>query len=178
MRRSPRLIGTVALLILALVVAAVLAYQAWDAAQVAEANGGEHAQRLRQVRRLAADAAGEECAAHPGRHVADLGPAIEPRPGSLLADGAFRRPKSRTGAPDDGDLVQLSFGRAVFLPLRLARRDVPHDRNRPARRRPRLGARHDGRVRQVRGPPPDREVGAQFGSPGARSARSRISPSF
>jgi signal transduction histidine kinase len=33
MRRSPRLIGTVALLILALVVAAVLAYQAWDAAR-------------------------------------------------------------------------------------------------------------------------------------------------
>jgi len=32
MRRPPRLIGTVALLILALVVAAVLAYQAWDAA--------------------------------------------------------------------------------------------------------------------------------------------------
>jgi signal transduction histidine kinase len=31
MRRSPRLIGTVGLLILALVVAAVLAYQAWDA---------------------------------------------------------------------------------------------------------------------------------------------------
>src|SRR6185312_7311016 len=33
MRRSPRLIGTVALLILALVVAAVLAYQALDAAR-------------------------------------------------------------------------------------------------------------------------------------------------
>lgn len=33
MRRSPRLIGTVALLILALVVVAVLAYQAWDAAR-------------------------------------------------------------------------------------------------------------------------------------------------
>ena len=32
MRRSPRLIGTVGLLVLALVVAAVLAYQAWDAA--------------------------------------------------------------------------------------------------------------------------------------------------
>ena len=32
MRRSPRLIGTVALLILALVVVFVLAYQAWDAA--------------------------------------------------------------------------------------------------------------------------------------------------
>ncbi len=32
MRRSPRLVGTVGLLILALVVAAVLAYQAWDAA--------------------------------------------------------------------------------------------------------------------------------------------------
>ncbi|HXT18980.1 MAG TPA: HAMP domain-containing sensor histidine kinase [Gemmatimonadaceae bacterium] len=31
MRRSPRLVGTVALLILALVVCAVLAYQAWDA---------------------------------------------------------------------------------------------------------------------------------------------------
>ncbi|HTI63434.1 MAG TPA: HAMP domain-containing sensor histidine kinase [Gemmatimonadaceae bacterium] len=33
MRRSPRLVGTVALLILALVVCAVLAYQAWDAAR-------------------------------------------------------------------------------------------------------------------------------------------------
>jgi signal transduction histidine kinase len=33
MRRSPRLVGTVALLILALVVCAVLAYQAWDAAE-------------------------------------------------------------------------------------------------------------------------------------------------
>jgi signal transduction histidine kinase len=33
MRRSPRLIGTVGLLILALVVAAVLAYQGWDAAR-------------------------------------------------------------------------------------------------------------------------------------------------
>jgi signal transduction histidine kinase len=33
MRRSPRLIGTVALLILALVVAGVLAYQGWDAAR-------------------------------------------------------------------------------------------------------------------------------------------------
>ena len=33
MRRSPRLIGTVGLLILALVVAAALAYQAWDAAR-------------------------------------------------------------------------------------------------------------------------------------------------
>ncbi|HVE35921.1 MAG TPA: HAMP domain-containing sensor histidine kinase [Gemmatimonadaceae bacterium] len=33
MRRSPRLIGTVGLLILALVVCAVLAYQAWDAAR-------------------------------------------------------------------------------------------------------------------------------------------------
>ncbi|MDB4878297.1 MAG: hypothetical protein JWM41_4743 [Gemmatimonadetes bacterium] len=33
MRRSPRLIGTVALLILALVVAALLAYQAWDTAR-------------------------------------------------------------------------------------------------------------------------------------------------
>src|SRR3954465_9595318 len=33
MRRSPRLIGTVALLILALVVCAVLAYQGWDAAR-------------------------------------------------------------------------------------------------------------------------------------------------
>jgi len=33
MRRSPRLVGTVGLLILALVVCAVLAYQAWDAAR-------------------------------------------------------------------------------------------------------------------------------------------------
>ncbi len=33
MRRSPRLIGTVGLLVLALVVCAVLAYQAWDAAR-------------------------------------------------------------------------------------------------------------------------------------------------
>ena len=33
MRRSPRLIGTVGLLVLTLVVAAVLAYQAWDAAR-------------------------------------------------------------------------------------------------------------------------------------------------
>jgi len=33
MRRSPRLVGTVALLILALVVCAVMAYQAWDAAR-------------------------------------------------------------------------------------------------------------------------------------------------
>ncbi|MEO7086014.1 MAG: HAMP domain-containing sensor histidine kinase [Gemmatimonadaceae bacterium] len=33
MRRSPRLVGTVGLLFLALVVAAVLAYQAWDAAR-------------------------------------------------------------------------------------------------------------------------------------------------
>src|SRR6185503_21026201 len=33
MRRSPRLVGTVALLILALVVAAVLAFQAFDAAR-------------------------------------------------------------------------------------------------------------------------------------------------
>jgi signal transduction histidine kinase len=33
MRRSPRLVGTVALLVLALVVCAVLAYQAWDAAR-------------------------------------------------------------------------------------------------------------------------------------------------
>src|SRR4051812_15802793 len=33
MRRSPRLIGTVGLLVLALIVCAVLAYQAWDAAR-------------------------------------------------------------------------------------------------------------------------------------------------
>src|ERR1700753_2189019 len=33
MRRSPRLVGTVGLLVLALVVCAVLAYQAWDAAR-------------------------------------------------------------------------------------------------------------------------------------------------
>jgi uncharacterized membrane protein YsdA (DUF1294 family) len=33
MRRSPRLVGTVGLLIMALVVAAILAYQAWDAAR-------------------------------------------------------------------------------------------------------------------------------------------------
>ena len=33
MRRSPRLIGTVALLVSTLVVCAVLAYQAWDAAR-------------------------------------------------------------------------------------------------------------------------------------------------
>lgn len=37
MRRSPRLIGTVGLLILALVVCAVLAYQAWDAARSQQA---------------------------------------------------------------------------------------------------------------------------------------------
>ncbi|HEV8234749.1 MAG TPA: hypothetical protein VGP84_09130, partial [Gemmatimonadaceae bacterium] len=33
MRRSPRLVGTVALLVLALVVCAALTYQAWDAAR-------------------------------------------------------------------------------------------------------------------------------------------------
>src|SRR3954451_23044396 len=33
MRRSPRFVGTLGLLILAMVVAAVLAYQAWDAAR-------------------------------------------------------------------------------------------------------------------------------------------------
>src|SRR5690242_5605641 len=37
MRRSPRLIGTVGLLVLALVVCAVLAYQAWDAARSQQA---------------------------------------------------------------------------------------------------------------------------------------------
>src|SRR5262249_17224773 len=37
MRRSPRLIGTVALLIMALVVSAALAYQGWDAARSQEA---------------------------------------------------------------------------------------------------------------------------------------------
>src|ERR1043165_2709889 len=40
MRRSPRLIGTVGLLILALVVCAVLAYQAWDAARSQQKSAG------------------------------------------------------------------------------------------------------------------------------------------
>ena len=127
MRRSPRLIGTVALLILALVVAAVLAYQALGRRAFPTANGRRHAARLRQDRRLAAHAAGEERAAHAGRDVADR--AGVAAPARLAGANGARAGRGRGRRARHGELVRLPVRRALLLSLRL------EGRNASARRR-------------------------------------------
>ena len=64
-------------------------------------------------------------------------------------------------------MVQLPRRRPVLLPLRLAGRDLPHDRDRAPRRRSRLGARHDGRVHEG-ARPGARPHRSHFGSPDGR----------
>ena len=146
MHRSPRLIGTVSLLILALVVCAVLAYQGWDAArsQQRTADGALHDYAKIADWQLTQQAKN----ALLSQVVTSLsGPASRLDP-AALASTVVSPAQVEDIARRNDELVRLPVGRAVLLPLRLARRNVPHHRYRPARRRSRLGARHDGRLHE------------------------------
>src|SRR6185437_11806990 len=94
----------------------------------------KRAPRLRQDRRLAAQPAGEERLAVTGRYIAQ-------RAGVARRSECARVDRRQSSAGRGyrarrDELVQLPLGRALLLPLRLARGNLPYHRVRPAGRRP------------------------------------------
>ena len=149
-RLVPSSLGTILLLGLALVLVGVLVYQAQDAARsqqrIAEATLNDYASFADW--QLTQQAKSSVLSRRSSRRLSCAGVA---RRSANVSAKTIMSPEQVGGgrARDHRTVVPLSRRRALLLSLRLVGRNVPHDGERSARRRDRVGSRHHGELREV-----------------------------